>query len=177
MKKVIFLMIFVQYSCTFGQKTADKPTLKSVLLEQMKGTHNKSDWFVCINNAIEGLKPEQAQWKDKSGNQSIIQNVNHLIFWNQQVLSGFKGEPVKKFEGENTETFENIDKKTWEEKAKSIDKLMLDWEKAVENADDSKILEWYPKIMNIPAHNAYHTGQIIYIRKMNGWWNPEKGVK
>lgn len=170
-------MIFVQYSCTFGQKTADKPTLKSVLLEQMKGTHNKSDWFVCINNAVEGLTPEQAQWKDKSGNQSIIQNVNHLIFWNQQVLSGFKGEPVKKFEGENTETFENIDKKTWEEKAKSIDKLMLDWEKAVENADDSKILEWYPKIMNIPAHNAYHTGQIIYIRKMNGWWNPEKGVK
>jgi hypothetical protein len=27
------------------------------------------------------------------------------------------------------------------------------------------------------TRNAYHTGQIIYIRKMKGNWDPAKGVK
>lgn len=27
------------------------------------------------------------------------------------------------------------------------------------------------------THNAYHTGQIIYIRKQQGWWDEKKGVK
>jgi hypothetical protein len=26
-------------------------------------------------------------------------------------------------------------------------------------------------------HNAYHIGQIVYIRKLQGSWDPEKGVK
>jgi len=32
-------------------------------------------------------------------------------------------------------------------------------------------------IAHIGTHNAYHTGQILYVRKMKGWWDPEKGVK
>jgi hypothetical protein len=29
----------------------------------------------------------------------------------------------------------------------------------------------------IEAHNAYHIGQIVYLRKLQGSWNPDKGVK
>jgi uncharacterized damage-inducible protein DinB len=32
-------------------------------------------------------------------------------------------------------------------------------------------------IAHISAHNAYHTGQIIIIRKLQGSWDPAKGVK
>jgi len=32
-------------------------------------------------------------------------------------------------------------------------------------------------IAHIGAHNAYHIGQIIYVRKLQGSWDPEKGVK
>ena len=35
---------------------------------------------------------------------------------------------------------------------------------------------WGKLILMISAHNAYHAGQIILIRKMQGSWNPEKGV-
>jgi len=30
---------------------------------------------------------------------------------------------------------------------------------------------------SVAAHNAYHTGQILYIRRAKGWWDPAKGVK
>jgi hypothetical protein len=31
--------------------------------------------------------------------------------------------------------------------------------------------------ISICTHNAYHVGQIVYVRKLQGSWNPEKGVK
>ena len=40
----------------------------------------------------------------------------------------------------------------------------------LENATDEQISEWNVEIANMTAHTAYHTGQIMYIRKRNGWW-------
>jgi uncharacterized damage-inducible protein DinB len=153
------------------------PTLKSILLEQLKSTHNKKDWFVPVNIAIEGLTSEQAAWKDSSGNHSIVQLVNHLIFWNQQQLAKFKGEKAAPFNGDNKETFSGLDKSSWEASVKQIDGVLTAWERAIEEADDVKLAKWYSTIAHVSAHNAYHTGQIIYIRKLQRNWNPEKGVK
>ena len=44
------------------------PTLKSILLEQLRGTHNQEEWFVPVKIAIEGLTPEQAVWKEPGDN-------------------------------------------------------------------------------------------------------------
>ena len=54
---------------------------------------------------------------------------------------------------------------------------MTAWERAVETADDAKLASWYSTIAHISTHNAYHTGQILYIRKQQGSWDPAKGVK
>ncbi len=56
-------------------------TLKAVLLEQLRSTHNKAEWFVPANTAVAGLTPAQASWTDKSGNHSVGQLANHLVFW------------------------------------------------------------------------------------------------
>jgi hypothetical protein len=153
------------------------PTLKSVLLDQLKATHDKEEWFVPVNIAIEGLTPEQASWKDPTENHSIVQLVNHLIFWNQQQLAKFKGEKPAEFNGDNKETFAGLDKATWETSVRQIDEVLKAWEKAIEEADDAKLAKWYSTIARISTHNAYHTGQIIFIRKMKGNWDPAKGVK
>jgi hypothetical protein len=54
---------------------------------------------------------------------------------------------------------------------------MTDLEKVVETADDGKLAAWASEIAHIGTHNAYHLGQIIFVRKLQGSWNPEKGVK
>jgi len=153
------------------------PTLRSILLEQFKTTHDNQDWFVPASKAVEGMTADQAAWKDGNANHSIAQLVSHLIFWDQEQLALLqkKGAP---YQGKNDDTFNiNLDKGTWESMVKQLDAVLTDWEKAIEGADDRTLQSWASTIAHVSAHNAYHTGQILYIRKQQGSWNPEKGVK
>ncbi len=106
-----------------AQSSPATPTLKSVLLEQLRTTHNQEDWFVPVKIAIAGLTPEQAAWKDETDNHSIAQLVNHLIFWNQQQLAKFKGEKPAAFSGDNKETFTGLDKAAWDASVKQLDEV------------------------------------------------------
>jgi uncharacterized damage-inducible protein DinB len=151
-------------------------TLKSILLEQLKTTHNTNDWFVSPSKAVEGLTPEQASWTDGKGNHSIGQLTYHLIFWNARNLANFKGEKLDKFSGNNDETFNTFDAKSWSNTVKQLDQVMTDIEKFVESADDATLAKFASAIAHIGTHNAYHTGQIIYIRRLQGSWDPAKGV-
>ena len=178
MKFAVLLLLAVSLNASAQAQKDQKPTtLKGVLLEQLKTTHNVKDWFVPANTAVEGLTADQANWKDKSGNHSVGQLAYHLVFWNSDQLAKFKGEPEPKFSGDNNETFDKFDSKKWANTVKQLDTVMTEWEKAVESADDAKIKEWASTIAHIGAHNAYHIGQMVYVRKEQGSWDPEKGVK
>ena len=159
------------------EKTKTPPTLKSILLEQLRSTHNAKDWFVDGNTAMAGLTAEQASWKDGKGNHSVGQLVNHIVFWNQRTLAKLKGETSAKFSGNNEETFDKFDNKQWTALVQQFDQNMTEWEKTVEAADDKKLEEWASTVAHIGTHNAYHIAQIIVVRKEQGFWNPEKGVK
>ena len=163
----------------FAQNQAPKapPTLRSILLEQLRSTHNQAEWFVPANTAVKGLTAEQANWTDGKGNHSIGQLTYHLVFWNSSSLAKFKGEKPPAFSGNNDETFNNFDPKQWDSLVRQLDQVMTDWEKAVEAADDKKLAENASTIAHIGTHNAYHIGQIIYIRKLQGSWDPANGVK
>ena len=177
MRRILVLFVLLLSFHAFAQQAKPTPTLKSILLEQLKTTHNQKDWFVDANTAVAGLTPEQASWQDGKGNHSIGQLANHLVFWNQEELAKFKGEPPVKFSGDNNETFNNFDSKKWAATVQQLDQVLTEWEKAVETADDKKLESWYSIIAHIGTHNAYHIGQIVYIRKLQGSWDPEKGVK
>jgi hypothetical protein len=153
------------------------PTLKSILLEQLKTTHNVKDWFVPPIIAVAGLTAEQANWKDNTENHSIAQLTTHLLFWDKRALDKFTGKTQSAFNGDNKETFAPVTEKTWNAAIQSLDSVLTAWEVAVQNAGEKKLKEWYSTIAHIGTHNAYHTGQILYIRKMKGWWDDNNGVK
>ncbi len=178
MNKVAICLFVALSICASAQNQEKKPaTLRDVLLDQLQTPHNKQDWFASGKTAMEGLTAEQANWKDSAGNHSVGQLVYHLVFWNRQTLAKFKGEQPEKFSGNNDETFTKFDPKQWPDLVKQFDTVMTDWEKAVERADEKKLQEWAPMIARIGTHNAYHIGEIVYVRKEQGSWNPEKGVK
>ena len=173
-----FILFFVcSITVTAYPQKDSAPTLKSVLLEQLATTHNMKDWFVPADIAVAGLTAEQANWKDASDNHSIAQLTNHLIFWNKQELDKFNGVKQDPFNGNNKETFTPVTQQTWSATVQRLDSVLTAWEVAVKNADEKKLNTWYSTIAHIGTHNAYHTGQIIYIRKMKGWWNNNNGVK
>ncbi len=153
------------------------PTLRSILLDQLHSTHDKSDWFVCANVAVANLTPEQANWSDGKGNHSVGQLAYHLVFWNQRALQNFRGEKPPKFGGNNDETFTKFDAKQWNDTVHQLDEVLAGIEKAVANASDAQLAEWAPTVANIATHNAYHIGEIVMVRKEQGAWDASKGVK
>jgi len=92
-------------------------------------------------------------------------------------LAKFKGETPEKYSGKNEDTFNNFDSKQWATIVQEFDEGMTAWEKAVDGAGDKKVAEWASDISHIATHNAYHIGQIVFVRKLQGSWDPEKGVK
>jgi uncharacterized damage-inducible protein DinB len=176
MKRIPILVVLLLAVPVFAQDK--KPTtLREVLLAELKSTHNNEDWFVPANVAVKGLTPEQASWTDGKGNHSVGQLVHHLVFWNRQSLAKLKGEAPEKFSGNNEETFDKFDAKAWAETVQQLDAVMSELEKWIENADEAKLKEAASTFTHISTHNAYHIGQIIYVRKEQGSWDPKNGVK
>ncbi len=172
MKKLLTIIFATASVVAFAQQTS----MRSVLLEQIKSTHNVKNWFVPVNVAVEGLTPEQAAWKDAGGH-SVGQLTYHLLFWNERQLRDFRGEKKDAFSGNNEETFDKFDQKQWADVVKRLDQVMTDIEKWIETASEDQLKKHGNTIANISAHNAYHTGQIVSVRKAQGSWNAEKGVK
>ncbi len=181
---------------TVTQPKAPAPppaTLRSTLLAELHSTHDKAEWFTPVNAAVAGLTPEQAKWipsnaagkQDPNANHSTGMLAFHLWFWNTRALAQLKGEdPDKatghsgaKFSGNNEETFNDFDAATWTRTVHDLDAVLTQLETIVEHASDAQLAKWAPTLTHISTHNAYHTGQILYVRKLQGSWDPKNGVK
>lgn len=161
-----------------AQAQNKKPTnLRELLLAELRSTHTNAEWFVPANTAVKGVTAEQASWTDGKGNHSVGQLAYHLVFWNRRTLATLKGEKPGQFSGNNDETFDRFDSKTWNETVQQLDQVMNDLEKWVETADEAKLKESAQVFTHISTHNAYHIGQIIFVRKAQGSWDPQNGVK
>jgi len=171
-------LLMAAVSLTAVAQDKKPPTdLRGVLLKQLHTTHDQADWFVPAKTAVEGLTAEQASWSPGKGNHSVGQLAYHLWFWDARALSDFKGEKNPAFTGKNDETFDNFTAAQWDDLVKKLDQVQADWEKAIETADEKTLAEKASLVAVIGAHNAYHIGQIVYVRKLQGSWNPDKGVK
>jgi uncharacterized damage-inducible protein DinB len=161
---------------------------KEILLEQMAACRNQKAWFVPLSDALNGLSPQQAAWRDGSENHSIRQIVNHLIFWNERWLMRLKGIEPPKVEGEISATFDSKtgDVEEWESTAMRLDEVLGGLESELRNASEEKLAgeafkdagdSWYAFLSQLTIHNAYHIGQIIYTRKLQGSWDAAQGVR
>jgi uncharacterized damage-inducible protein DinB len=174
---VVFLLFLVAALAVAAQKSTPPTTLRGVLLEQLRTTHDQEDWFVPASVAVAGLTAEQAKWSPGNGQHSVGQLAYHLWFWDERALEQFNGVKPAAFSGNNDETFNDFNAAQWDDLVKKLNQVLSDWERAVEAADDQKLAEKASLVAHVGAHNAYHIGQILYVRKLEGVWDPSKGVK
>jgi len=177
MKPLLLLCALLLPALAFAEDKQPPTTLRGVLLEQLKTTHDQEDWFVPVSTAVEGLTADQAMWSPGKGNHSVGQLAYHIWYWDMRSLNTFKGLPNEKFDGNNNETFDKFSAAQWDDLVKKLNQTLADWDKAVAEADDATLAKHASLIAHVGAHNAYHVGQILYVRKLNGNWNPDKGVK
>lgn len=171
---IIGILLFIATTAVAQQPPRPPATLKSLLLQELRETHNQKNWFVSEKEAAGGLTAEQADWSDGK-NHSVGQLVEHLNYWNGANLAGLKKQPVKKVDN-NDDTF-NFDPKNWDAAQQQFDKIMTEWEDFIQSADDAMIARIAPNVARIAQHNAYHIAEMVTSRKKQGSWNPETGVK
>lgn len=162
--------------------------IKDTLLEQFSTCYDKNGWFVAVRNTLEGVTAEQAVWKPKGADNSIWESLAHLSYYNNAYLQRFKGIDYEYTKSTNEETFEsseNASDEEWQAELERFKSIMTEWREWLSKADDAKLDQavsatndtpWKTLISNINTHNAYHGGQILLLRKLQGSWNPEKGV-
>ncbi|MDF0717897.1 hypothetical protein PY092_17165 [Muricauda sp. 334s03] len=169
MKQIFFISILslIILSCSESKKDE---SVRSLLVEQLRNTHNEQNWFVPTKIALKGLSLEQSIWKDSTNNHSIAELTTHLTFWSEMNLRSFKGEDMSDLNVDNEQTFIINTADDWSMMLMKLDNIQTEWEKLIGEASLEKLEEWSSEVTNMTAHNAYHTGQIIYIRKLKGWW-------
>ena len=173
---IVVLMVCAVPAGAQDSKEKKPATLREVLLAELRSTHTNAEWFVPANVAVKGLTAEQANWTDGKGNHSVGQLAYHLVYWNKRNLEKLKGEKSPQFSGNNDETFTKFDSKSWNETVQQLDDVMKELEKWVETADEAKLKDAAQTFTRISTHNAYHIGQMIYVRKEQGSWDPKNGV-
>jgi hypothetical protein len=176
-KTLSLLLLFAAPAALLAQNGKPPTTLRGVLIEELRTTHDQEDWFVPASVAVAGLTAEQASWSPGKGQHSVGQLAYHLWFWNSRELEDFNGVKSAAFSGNNDETFDNFTPAQWDDLVKKLNQVLNDWDKAVAAADDKKLSDNASLIAHVATHNAYHIGQILYVRKLEGAWDPSKGVK
>lgn len=161
---------------------------KEVLIEQFNRCYDENGWFVSARNALEGLTAEQADWSPEGTDNSIWETLTHITYYNNAYLQRFKGIDFEYEISTNDESFKGSavpSEEEWQKVVGEFDAVMTEFRALLTSADESKFdrsvpqkpdRKWSDLIADINAHNAYHAGQILLIRKLQGSWNPEKGV-
>jgi len=177
MKKICVIYLLLAGLIAGAQQTKAPQTLRGVLLEQFRQTWVDEDWYVPVMRALGGVTAKQAVWKPADSSHSVGELAYHIWYWNKESLDKFYGRKPAAFSGNNNETFTAFTEDAWQKVVAQLNDVMKEWEEAIKTADDAKLKEWASVIDHINTHTAYHTGQILYVLKLQGVWDPNKGVK
>ncbi|KON90022.1 hypothetical protein AF332_26555 [Sporosarcina globispora] len=147
-----------------------------LLLRMLDTTFDKESWYAPFKPAIEGLTAEQARWRPAGDTaKTIWENVNHLIYYKERLAANLEGrEWSQNLDGDETFclTEQSNEDKEWiavVERAEMVQRSLREAlsKTATEVLEQNSLEE---KLLDIMLHDAYHTGQIIQIRKMQGSW-------
>ncbi len=163
-------------------------TQKEILLGQLEACRDKNHWFVAMSGALKGLNAEHAAAASKNDTHSVREILYHVVYWNERYLQRFKGRETPD-PGDNDETFSLVNagknEADWRELVERFDSVMKGWEKAISEADEAALVapvrkestaSWHSALADMMIHTAYHIGQIVTLRKLQGIWDPAQGV-
>lgn len=140
---------------------------------------DKVGWFVPLAVALEGVGPAEAAWQPPGGGNTIWQTVNHINFYNEQLLGRMTNTPVDAPIATNDDTFgapgDPEDQAGWQatlEKTRRVNEGLNKLFEAASDADLDQKAGENTRVEGLASwimHDAYHTGQIALIRKQQKW--------
>jgi uncharacterized damage-inducible protein DinB len=150
---------------------------KEVLSNQLLANANDPSWYLPFSDSVANLSEEEAFWKPNSDCHSIAEIVHHLLYWNETWQTRYKKSHVDAVPsiGNNNESFFIKENEKFFELKEKLLEVLLNWQELIsEFVVESDVngfpmpAKWWEILGNVTTHNAYHIGQIVYIRKLQG---------
>jgi uncharacterized damage-inducible protein DinB len=158
----------------------------NVLTDQLLANANDPSWYVPFTESVANLSEEDAFWKPDEESNSIAEIVQHLLYWNETWQKRYQKSRVNAVPplGHNDESFIIPENKKFGDLKEQLLEVLLKWQDMLTQEKlESEVdglpegANWWAVIGNLSTHNAYHIGQIIYIRKLQkSWENIKKQV-
>ncbi|CAH0344119.1 DinB family protein [Bacillus sp. CECT 9360] len=146
-----------------------------LLTNEHKFSYYEEDWYPPLTAALEGLSAKEATWKPAGESvNSIWETINHMLYFEERLLYQLEGR-MNQFNkvSENDLTFKegnSDDDQAWEQIVKKINEIHAGLKQAITSLQEDDFESFAEAIMGVIRHDAYHTGQIIQIRKLQGSW-------
>ncbi|PJN57257.1 hypothetical protein PAEVO_39910 [Paenibacillus sp. GM2FR] len=147
--------------------------MKELLLQNWDYTMGQEDWYPPILPALKDVTVEQALWKPEGqAANSIWENVQHLLYYKQRLLARLEGTPLPDEGIGNDETFliHDPSEEAWNMAREQIQDVHGALRHKFEEMPEAEIIESPQRILSLIMHDAYHTGQIVFLRKLQGSW-------
>lgn len=146
-----------------------------VLLNQLSANANDPGWHSPFQQSVEHITEDEAFWTPANDSHSIAEIVQHLLYWNETWQTRYRESRVNAVPaiGDNHKSFIISDHATFTELRDRLLAVLLQWQELLTEAKLEQEVNGYPEpakwwemISNAATHNAYHIGQIVYIRKL-----------
>lgn len=130
--------------------------------------------------AIDGLDAKSATLVPPKGIHSCWQQLHHIVYWQNLMLSACKGESVDWPKNNDASWSENdiLTAEIWEKTVSDFKKGIEDAELLTKNIESSDDLPAWPKVplfvalMHLIQHNSFHIGELVGTRQALGLWPP-----
>lgn len=152
-----------------------------LLLHEWECTYDKEDWYPPLKDALNGLNAAQASWRPAGeAANTIWENVSHLLFYKERLLHRLSGTEMPASAETNDDTFTPSggpdDEEAWQatvQRMEHVHRQIRDKLAALTEDAFDQPLPVKPaglSVMSIVLHDAFHTGQIVQLRKLQGSW-------
>jgi hypothetical protein len=140
-------------------------TDRELLSKMWNETWANDTWYAAWNKTFAGLTVQQAAWKPDPKRHSIWQILNHIAFWRETVVNRLAGKPPTDEEctRRNFETPSDVNDAAWRDAQARFERSHQMIAHVI--ADEKLPVE---KVQYLLPHDAYHLGQIMYLRALQG---------
>jgi uncharacterized damage-inducible protein DinB len=157
---------------------------KEILQNGVKQTFYEEEWYPPISEALKNLTAAQACWQPegKAGN-TIWENVNHLLTFKERLLSRLQQDDTFVAPQNNDDTFVQggaNDEDAWQKTVKRTLQVHDALQSSLTFLQEAELDQPIPSLpvwqqyLNLLLHDAYHTGQIVQLRKLQGSWPAQR---
>lgn len=147
------------------------------LLHAWDCTFDVEDWYPPLDAALKGVTSEQASWRSEGeATNTIWQLVSHLTHYKKQFLHNLKEEANAATANDFSFSSTLHGEEQWQTTVADLDGVhrqiheelsRLNEDGLNQKIGETRIGQWATSLI---MHDAYHTGQIVLIRKLQGSW-------